>query len=74
MKRILFISLSLAASSFAKAQDTVKVSTIPNQEAEKFFNSGVEVVGSSPETLAATIKAEITRMDKVIREAGIRVE
>ena len=54
-------------------QETLRFLSAPDVK-EKFFNIGVEVVGSSPETLAATIKAEITRMDKVIREAGIRVE
>ena len=39
---------------------------------EKFFNAGVEVVGSSPEQLAATIKSEMARMGKVIKDAGIR--
>ena len=39
---------------------------------EKFLASGVESVGSSPELLAATMKSEIARMGKVIRDAGIR--
>lgn len=41
---------------------------------EKFLRSGVEVVGSSPEELGATMKAEIASMGKVIREAGIRAD
>jgi tripartite-type tricarboxylate transporter receptor subunit TctC len=41
---------------------------------ERLFNSGVEAVGSSPEELATTIKAEMSRLGKVIREAGIRIE
>ena len=41
---------------------------------EKFFNSGVEVVGSSPAEFAATIKSEIARMGKVIKDVGIRAE
>jgi tripartite-type tricarboxylate transporter receptor subunit TctC len=32
----------------------------------------METVGSSPEKLAATIKSEMARMGKVIKEAGIR--
>jgi tripartite-type tricarboxylate transporter receptor subunit TctC len=32
------------------------------------------VVGSSPEAFAATIKSEMARMGKVIRDAGIRAE
>ena len=41
---------------------------------EKFFNAGVETVGGSPEQLAATVKSEMARMGKVIRDAGIREE
>ncbi|MBI4189033.1 MAG: tripartite tricarboxylate transporter substrate binding protein [Betaproteobacteria bacterium] len=41
---------------------------------ERFFKSGVEVIGSSPEQLAATMKAETSSMGKVIREAGIRAD
>jgi len=39
---------------------------------DRFASVGVEPIGSSPEQLAATMKAEIARMGKVIREAGIR--
>jgi tripartite-type tricarboxylate transporter receptor subunit TctC len=41
---------------------------------EKFLDLGVEPVGSSPDQLAATVKAEMTRMGKVIKDAGIRAE
>jgi tripartite-type tricarboxylate transporter receptor subunit TctC len=41
---------------------------------EKFFNVGVETVGSSPEEFGATVKSEMSRLGKVIREAGIRDE
>lgn len=39
---------------------------------ERFFNTGVETVGSSPEQLAATIKTDMARLGKVIKDAGIR--
>ena len=39
---------------------------------ERLFNAGMETVGSSPEQLAVTVKSEITRMSKVIKDAGIR--
>ena len=39
---------------------------------ERFFNIGVEVVGSTPEQFAAVIKSDMARMAKVIKEAGIR--
>ena len=38
------------------------------------FKDGTEVVGSSPRELAATIKAEVASMEKVIKAAGIRTE
>ena len=41
---------------------------------ERLFNASVETVASAPEQLAATIKADMVRMGKVIKEAGIRQE
>jgi len=41
---------------------------------EKSFNAGMETVGGPPEQLAATVKSEMARMSKVIRDAGIRGE
>lgn len=54
-------------------QEIVKV--VRTEEVKKrFFDAGVEVVGSTPEQLTATIKAEMVRMGKVIKAAGIRSE
>jgi tripartite-type tricarboxylate transporter receptor subunit TctC len=39
---------------------------------EKYLAVGVEVVGSTPEQFTAAMKAEMSRMGKVIRDAGIR--
>ena len=41
---------------------------------EKFLATGTEVVGSSPEELAAFVKYEMTRLGKVIKDLGIRAE
>jgi len=41
---------------------------------EKFLASGVETVGSTPLELADTMKSEIARIGKVIKDAGIRNE
>ena len=41
---------------------------------DKFFAASMEAVGSSPKELADTIKSEMTRLGKVIKEAGIRAE
>ena len=41
---------------------------------EKFLAAGIETVGTSPQEFAATIKSEMDRMGKVIKDAGIRGE
>ena len=56
-----------------------------NQETVRFLNTtetkdrflkaaGAEVIGSSPEKFAATIKSEMARVSKLIKDAGIRIE
>jgi tripartite-type tricarboxylate transporter receptor subunit TctC len=39
---------------------------------ERLFNTGVEVVGSTPEQLTAMVKSEMTRLGKLIKDVGIR--
>ncbi|MCE9640005.1 MAG: tripartite tricarboxylate transporter substrate binding protein [Betaproteobacteria bacterium] len=41
---------------------------------ERLTNLAAEPVGNSPEEFEALIKSEITKWDKVIREAGIKVD
>ena len=41
---------------------------------ERLASDGTEPVGSMPEAFAAYIKAEITRLGKVMREAGLKAE
>lgn len=41
---------------------------------DKFHETQIEVVGDTPEALAAMIKAEIASTAKIIKEAGIRAE
>ncbi len=54
-------------------QEMVKV--LQSAEArERLFNAGVEAVGSTPEQFAATLKTEMTKWGKVIKDAGIRSE
>ncbi len=52
-------------------QEIVRVLQRPESR-ERFSGIGAEPVGSTPEQLTAEIKAEIARMGKVIREAGIQ--
>ena len=54
-------------------QEIVRVLNQPEVK-QKFFETGTEVVGSSPEQLGAKIKAEMARMGKVIKDAGIRID
>jgi tripartite-type tricarboxylate transporter receptor subunit TctC len=39
---------------------------------QRFAGLGVETIGSSPEALAAAVKSEMTRLGKLITDAGIR--
>jgi len=41
---------------------------------ERFLNSGLEIVASSPVQFAAAIKADMAKMGKVIKDAGIKLE
>lgn len=41
---------------------------------ERFFSTGLEIVGSSPDQLAAAIKSDIAKLGRVIKDAGIRTE
>jgi tripartite-type tricarboxylate transporter receptor subunit TctC len=41
---------------------------------ERLVSEGAEVIGSTPEAFAAHIAAELARMGKLIRDAGIRME
>lgn len=38
---------------------------------ERYLNAGAEVVASTPEELAATIKADMTRITMVLKDADI---
>ncbi len=53
--------------------ETDKVLDRPDVK-EKFFNLGVETVGGTPQQCADTMKAEMSRMGKVIKAAGIRAQ
>jgi tripartite-type tricarboxylate transporter receptor subunit TctC len=41
---------------------------------ERLANSGIQVVGSSPEEFAATMKSDMARIGRLIKDAGIRAE
>lgn len=54
-------------------RETVAVVDKPDVK-EKFFNVGVDTIGTTPEQFAAIIKADIVKMDKLIKSAGIRAD
>ncbi len=54
-------------------QEIVRVLGMPDVR-ERFFNAGSEVVASTPEQFGTAIKYEMSRMGKVIKDAGIRDE
>ncbi|MBI3938933.1 MAG: tripartite tricarboxylate transporter substrate binding protein, partial [Betaproteobacteria bacterium] len=39
---------------------------------ERLFNAGIETVGSSPEEFAATIRSDMAKWGKLIKEVGVR--
>jgi hypothetical protein len=41
---------------------------------EQFLKSGAEVVASSPQQLAVTMKSEMARIGKLIKDAGISLD
>ncbi len=53
--------------------EVVKVLRTPEIR-ERFFNTGMEIVGGTSQELGAALKSEMARMGKVIKEAGIREE
>ena len=52
-------------------QEIVRVLKTPEAK-DRLFNAGLEAVGSSPEELAAFVKSEMSRLGKVIKDAGIK--
>jgi tripartite-type tricarboxylate transporter receptor subunit TctC len=55
------------------SQEIAAVLKLPEVQ-ERFLNTGVEPVGSSPEEFGALVKAEMSRLGPMIKAAGIRDE
>ena len=54
-------------------QEIVRVLNLPDVK-EKFLNAGAEIVASLPEQAAATLKSDIAKWSKVIKDAGIKAD
>ena len=52
-------------------QEIVRVLNMPEVK-ERLFNAGVQPMSSSPDELAATMKSDMARLGKVIKDAGIK--
>jgi tripartite-type tricarboxylate transporter receptor subunit TctC len=69
---------------FAPAKTPAAVVNLLNQEIVRVLNkaevkntlleTGILVVGSNPQQLGAKVKSEMSRLGKVIKDAGIREE
>jgi len=67
---------------FAPAKTPAAIVNLLNQQTarvlgsaltkERFYNAGVETVGTSPDEFNASIKSDVSRWGKVIKDAGIR--
>ena len=69
--RMAYISLSTIVGRLN--QEVVKF-LAQSDVKDKITKSGFDVVASSPEELTATMKSEMDRMGKVLRQAGVRPE
>ena len=54
-------------------QEMVRVLNKPDIK-QKFFDSGTETVGNTPEEFSAIVKSDMAKMGKLIKEAGIRAD
>jgi tripartite-type tricarboxylate transporter receptor subunit TctC len=55
------------------SQETLRFLNLPETK-ERYFNLGMEVIGSSPEQFGAMLRNETDKWTKVIKAAGIREE
>jgi tripartite-type tricarboxylate transporter receptor subunit TctC len=70
----LFAPVKTPAAIIARLnQASRKYLDLPDSK-ERFFNSGVEAVGSTPQEFDAAVKADTARMQKVIQASGLRAE
>ena len=71
--RSLYLTTGAAFFALRLNSEIVRLLNQPETK-ERLLNTGMETTGSSPEGFAAAMKAEIGRLGKVIKEAGIRDE
>ena len=70
----LFVPVKTPAAIIARLNEASRRYLDLPDTKERFLNSGVEAVGSTPQEFAAAVKADTARMQKVIQAAGLRAE
>ncbi len=68
----LYAPAKTPASVIARLNQEVARAVNKPEVKERFFNAGIEIVGSTPEQLERAVKDEIALWGKVIREAGLK--
>jgi tripartite-type tricarboxylate transporter receptor subunit TctC len=54
-------------------QEVVRAMNLPETK-ERLFSVGEEIIASTPEEFAATIKTDMARLGKLVKDAGIKAE
>jgi tripartite-type tricarboxylate transporter receptor subunit TctC len=70
----MFAPAGTPAPVIERLQHDIARAVAQGETREAFLKAGMEPVGSTPDQLAATMKSDMTRMGRVIRDAGIRAE
>jgi len=70
----MFVPAGTPAPIIRKLRDEVVRALNRAEAKEKLAQIGVEVVGNTPEEFAAKVKADMVRLGKVVKNAGIRVD
>ena len=70
----IYVPAKTPAGAVAKLNQEIVRTLHRTDTKEKLLAVGLEVVGDTPEQFAATIKADMAKMGKVIRDANIRAE
>ncbi len=70
----MFVPLNTPATIIARLNQASRTYLGLPDTKERFFNSGVEAVGSTPQEFDAAVKADTARMRKVILASGLRAE
>ena len=59
-------------AAIKKLSDVVRTTLRAPDTVQKFTTRGLDVIGSTPEELAAHLKREVEKMGRVIRDRGMR--